>query len=365
MSTQVAAALGRLRSMLAAEAVTHRFALFAASYGQKYDPNQPRVPAGNSDGGQWTSGGGSTGGGVGRTGGGINDPRVLSDAPSDDDELKPGAQLAQIRGPRGSGAHRIIGGRRVELTPAQETRAKIAESQTATAIDRVRTLDPNWRPTSRTESTADQYIENTREMAREAQARYETLRSGIGGNFGPPLTPPFSSGAGTPPAPRFDGHTWINAYREVHVRRDLFGNRIPLLSEHDTVAAAEVDGQVYFGVNSTASTYADADFAAGRSQVNALAPKYPNIMSVDNLGRRPNDSGFHAETTVLTRVARDKGGTLAGRSMTVLVDKDLCMSCELVLPKLGLELGNPTVTYIGPNFIYTMKGGHWISRRRR
>ena len=27
----------------------------------KYDPNQPRVPAGNPDGGQWTSGGGSGG----------------------------------------------------------------------------------------------------------------------------------------------------------------------------------------------------------------------------------------------------------------------------------------------------------------
>jgi hypothetical protein len=28
-----------------------------AGYARKYDPNQPRVPAGNPDGGQWTSGG--------------------------------------------------------------------------------------------------------------------------------------------------------------------------------------------------------------------------------------------------------------------------------------------------------------------
>jgi hypothetical protein len=28
---------------------------------QKYDPNQPRVPAGNPDGGQWTDGGGTGG----------------------------------------------------------------------------------------------------------------------------------------------------------------------------------------------------------------------------------------------------------------------------------------------------------------
>ena len=40
-----------------------------------YDPNQPRVPAGNSDGGQWTSGG--------EDNTGLNDPRVISDASPD------------------------------------------------------------------------------------------------------------------------------------------------------------------------------------------------------------------------------------------------------------------------------------------
>lgn len=33
--------------------------LEALEYGRKYDPNQPRVPAGNSDGGQWTDDGAS------------------------------------------------------------------------------------------------------------------------------------------------------------------------------------------------------------------------------------------------------------------------------------------------------------------
>ena len=32
-----------------------------ATLARKYDPNQPRVPAGNPDGGQWTSGGGENG----------------------------------------------------------------------------------------------------------------------------------------------------------------------------------------------------------------------------------------------------------------------------------------------------------------
>lgn len=46
--------------------------------GRGYDLNQPRVPAGNSDGGQWTSR--VDLGGAVRT----NDPRVLSDATPDD-----------------------------------------------------------------------------------------------------------------------------------------------------------------------------------------------------------------------------------------------------------------------------------------
>lgn len=49
---------------------------------RKFSPDQPRVPAGNPDGGQWTDGGG-----------GINDPRVLSDA--DPEGLRPYEQYAQ------------------------------------------------------------------------------------------------------------------------------------------------------------------------------------------------------------------------------------------------------------------------------
>lgn len=53
-----------------------------------FDPNQPRVPAGNPDGGQWTGTGGSSGG----TG------QVLSDA-TPDNLWKPGARVAQA-GPK-------------------------------------------------------------------------------------------------------------------------------------------------------------------------------------------------------------------------------------------------------------------------
>jgi CDI toxin RNase A-like protein len=69
---------------------------------RKYRPDQPRVPAGNPDGGQWTGDGGGgritanigaqrpTGGG----GAGGDDPRVISDA-TPDNTWKPGARYAQ------------------------------------------------------------------------------------------------------------------------------------------------------------------------------------------------------------------------------------------------------------------------------
>src|SRR6185437_6810331 len=61
-----------------------------ATLARKYSPDQPRVPAGNPDGGQWTDGGGDGGGAAAPR---INDPRVLSDA-TPDNTWKPGAQYA-------------------------------------------------------------------------------------------------------------------------------------------------------------------------------------------------------------------------------------------------------------------------------
>src|ERR1041384_2070316 len=52
----------RFRSDLAFENFRRAFKSYAQQ--RKYSPDQPRVPAGNSDGGQWTSGGGSGAGRV-------------------------------------------------------------------------------------------------------------------------------------------------------------------------------------------------------------------------------------------------------------------------------------------------------------
>ncbi len=58
----------------------------------KYSPDQPRVPAGHTEGGQWTADGG---------GGGITDRRVLSD--ESPDPIKPGARYAAAA----KGHHRV------------------------------------------------------------------------------------------------------------------------------------------------------------------------------------------------------------------------------------------------------------------
>ena len=61
-----------------------------------YNPNQPRVPGGNPDGGQWTSGGsGHSTAMDGRDQVHVSDSRILSDASTD--PIRPGAQFAQTQ----------------------------------------------------------------------------------------------------------------------------------------------------------------------------------------------------------------------------------------------------------------------------
>jgi hypothetical protein len=133
-----------------------------------FNPNQPRVRAGSSDGGQWTSDG---------SGQGRNDPRVLSDA-TPDNEWKPGAQYAQNRAPRGPV---LINGRWHQPTPAQSARLAIAEAQSRDAIKRVQDFDPRWRPTSSTYETVEGLIRGHRAETEQAQAKIKEFASnGIG-----------------------------------------------------------------------------------------------------------------------------------------------------------------------------------------
>jgi hypothetical protein len=146
----------------------------------------------------------------------------------------------------------------------------------------------------------------------------------------------------------------FKALRARELLNDLFGNELGV------VARLELNGQEVWGVNSESSGYTSADDAAARRMRSSLMKSYQGLMNVDNIGQHPNDALFHAETTALLRAAKKNGGTLAGLTLEVFVEKAPCPSCGKLLPYVGLELGNPTVTFvprIGERV--TMRNGKW------
>lgn len=119
---------------------------------KQFNPNQPRVPAGNRDGGQWTSGGGSGGG--------------------------PRSEYAQLRPRRLSGGYRIIGGRAHAATPAQEARLDVTAAQARALVREVQRRDPSWKPRpSIYEGVEGQILANQSE-AQQAAARLRELGAG-------------------------------------------------------------------------------------------------------------------------------------------------------------------------------------------
>lgn len=116
-----------------------------------------------------------------------------------------------------------------------------------------------------------------------------------------------------------------------------------------------------FGVNSGGKIYTAADRAAADDMRATLLANHPGLLSTRNLGWWPGDGLYHAEATLLLRAARQNGGSLGGSILEVHVDRSLCSSCRRVLPHIGTELGNPTVTFIGPaGSRRTMRDGAWI-----
>ncbi len=151
----------------------------------------------------------------------------------------------------------------------------------------------------------------------------------------------------------------IEVYRNLPW--DLFGGL-----KGGTVAWTVVDGREFYGANSGSSAYTPDDDAAARRMRSRMLTNYPDVMSSANIGEMPNNVLFHAEATVLLRAANKNGGTLAGKTVEVIVDREMCNNCQLskVLPKLGLELGNPTVTFVDKvGTVKTMRNGNWDQER--
>lgn len=145
----------------------------------------------------------------------------------------------------------------------------------------------------------------------------------------------------------------IEAYRSENGLWDLFG--------HKDGAVTSQPSTEEICSNSSSPTYTSVDRAAAVRLRKVLSEKYPDKFATNNIGRMPSDALFHAETTVLLRAARQSGGLLTGRTLTVFGDTVFCNNCRDLLPYIGLELGNPTVTFVDPNgSSRTMRDGSWM-----
>jgi hypothetical protein len=134
---------------------------------EKYSPDQPRVPAGNPDGGQWTSDDGS---------GGSNDSRVISDAASDNTWI-PGAEYAG--GIEDDDNESRSSGQPFEGTPAQQARDALALAQYRSMLAQLRRLDPTWTPSASAvdPNSIEGDIAQLRAATQEAEAHLTYLKS--------------------------------------------------------------------------------------------------------------------------------------------------------------------------------------------
>jgi hypothetical protein len=159
------AEFARLRQKL--DLIEGRLNFIATARRSGFDPNQPRVPAGNPDGGQWTSYGGGTerirladaGGGRG----GIN----VSD-------------VTDVSAARGGRLLRLLS-RFPNAKPSQVLRLDLAEAEAKDLIEKVRQRpdDKDWKPKKfwydRTKIESE--IEANKVAAQEARERlYEQGR---------------------------------------------------------------------------------------------------------------------------------------------------------------------------------------------
>lgn len=146
----------------------------------------------------------------------------------------------------------------------------------------------------------------------------------------------------------------MEVYRSENGLRDLFGRN------EGTVAYTQIEGKDVFGSNSNSPTYTTADRREADKMRDDLIQSYPEEMNTESIGQKPNDAIYHAEANAMIRAARESGGSLAGKDITVFVDRQMCYSCERILPLIGERLGNPRVTFVGPSGIArTMHNGRW------
>jgi hypothetical protein len=138
--------LSNLRWHFAALAVQLSIVKVGFTLKAGFRPDQPRVPRGRPDGGQWT------------------------------DEVVP----VGGRG-RGGGPPRRIGGRWTNVRPDQEARLAVSRGEMQEALRAVRRLDPKWRPTPQLYETVEGAIAANQAIAQEARFRlFELTNARVG-----------------------------------------------------------------------------------------------------------------------------------------------------------------------------------------
>lgn len=148
---------------------------------RKYRPDQPRVPAGHPDGGQWTDGSGGSGpmsleewlaGGWAEGLGAIDAESGLGDWRLRDDQAPIEDITYRPRGGSGPWPGATLG---------QQARLAASESQAQSAIRRVQEIDPSWKPPASMSQGIEGAIVSNQAAIRQAEARLRELSSrGIG-----------------------------------------------------------------------------------------------------------------------------------------------------------------------------------------
>ncbi|EJN01402.1 phage prohead protease, HK97 family [Phyllobacterium sp. YR531] len=177
---------------------SNNFELFQLWLSHKFDPNQPRVSAGNTNGGQWTDGGGNSGQSTARTrpitsrggrfAGAVPAPKPQGAAPKAPDGTP--VQLAQTGGGRRGGVpnvRRYSGGQFQELRPDQVLRLDLAIQRAKEAVRQVQLRDTNWRPQARVYNSVESEISANESIRSDAAARMRELSQGavVRGQFIP------------------------------------------------------------------------------------------------------------------------------------------------------------------------------------
>lgn len=284
---------------------------------RKYSPDQPRVPKGNPDGGQWSGDGSKKPG----TPDFISEPAAMR--PRRERPRPPG------RLPRGVTEWLVE-----KVETAEEERARVNRLANE-AIDRVRRVDEGWQPRpSLYESDVEGDIRKAKDLVLEAEARLVEL------------------GYQSP-------QQLIEIYRAQRNSPTLF----PWPSwpfDKDVVGVTILDRLPIFGTNSDAPPYTSEDRRAADVARDKAIAENPELAR-KNLGWIPMDGLYHAETTTLLRAARANGGSLEGRTFEIHVDARMCdSSCQKVLPIVGRQVGNPTVIFIDKfGTRNVLRGGRW------